>query len=249
MTRCLLALGLELALFSFPVVAQDSWLDLGLGGRPLAQGGAVTATVEGPEAVAWNPAGLADSDGLILLVGLAPVSDLGTAWLGGLSWGRNGWGVGIAGELDGITSFYTAGIGLRFSELIALGLAVHRLSAAEEVQGVDLGVLMRLLGLRLGLNFVNLIHDPGLTPRTRAGLRVDLSRVTVTGELDFREGGPWGWGFGAEVRLLQPFVLILGLADWGGGLGLGFASERLGITFAFVRASAEGWFLSTAIRI
>jgi hypothetical protein len=133
-----------------------AWLDTGLGARAAGMGGAIAASVDGPAALFYNPAGLTSRTGRSLLASFQPMSlertraglagsinvrgplAFGLAWLhagvGGLT-SRNGSGEVIDGDLTDNADAFLFGLGIQASERLQLGLSVkvvdHRIDAPQ----------------------------------------------------------------------------------------------------------------------
>jgi len=151
-----------------------AFLDTGLGARATGMGGAASATIEGPAALLYNPAGLAARQGRNLLGSYQPLSlgrnrtslagsinvrgplAFGLAWLhagvDGLL-ARNGSGE-VTGNLDDVEDAVLFGLGLNATPRLQFGLGVriidHRLEApgagesSANGRAVDLGLRYRL---------------------------------------------------------------------------------------------------------
>lgn len=122
-----------------------AFLDTGLGASSLGMGGAVSASVDGPEAIFYNPAGLSSRQGRSLLASYQPMSldrtrtglagsinvrgplAFGLAWLhastGGLL-ARNGSGEIVDGDLTDGSDAILFALGMQATPTLQLGLGV-----------------------------------------------------------------------------------------------------------------------------
>ena len=151
MTKKILALGLIIGPVAF---AQVSIFDMGLGTRAMGLGGAYAALAEGPEALLYNPAGLAQVRG-ITVDSTALIGWVGAGYVGAAI-PSLGAGIGYLGTSAGENLGYSQlglilgfGMDLRGFGFPALGGAAvryHNTTIAGEgfsALGLDMGVLGR----------------------------------------------------------------------------------------------------------
>jgi len=173
-----------LCVLAAPVIAASpfggAFLDTGLGASAAGMGGAVSAAVEGPAAMLYNPAGLAARRGRSLLVSYQPLSlDRSRASLAGsmnvrgplafgLAWlhagvdglvARNGSGEVLEGGIEDAEDAVFFALGINATPRLQLGLGVkiidHRIEAPQAGESSANGRAVDLgLRYRLGDNIV-----------------------------------------------------------------------------------------------
>lgn len=211
------AVILAVVLTGLTAVGQVSLFDVGLGVRAMGFGGAFSAIAQGPEALLYNPGGLAQARGIA--ADSAFNSSLGlysTWWLGGtipnLGAGLGYLGTGVPGEPD-------------------LGFSQFALIAGY---GLDLGPLLPIPTFAgLGLRF----QTTTIAGEGTSGLAFDLGAITrfpspfgeLRASLVVRELGFGGWSteFTLGGAWVSPFGLIA-------AVDLGSDYQALGVGWSFM---------------
>ncbi|MEC8932760.1 MAG: hypothetical protein VYB08_15165 [Candidatus Latescibacterota bacterium] len=153
-----LAVALSAGVLSSAATAQTgaAFLDLGIGGRAMGMGGALSTHASGAEAIHYNPAGLAGDQGRTLQVGsqslsldrthatLAGAMNLRGGLAFGLAWthasagpidARTGSGDLVAGGIDDTEQAIGFALGSRVNEKVLLGASLKVLSHNIDVPG------------------------------------------------------------------------------------------------------------------
>ncbi|MEE2834042.1 MAG: hypothetical protein VYD18_16905, partial [Candidatus Latescibacterota bacterium] len=224
-----------------PVVAASpfggAFLDTGLGARAAGMGGAVSAAVEGPAAMLYNPAGLAARRGRSLLVSYQPLSlDRSRASLAGsmnvrgplafgLAWlhagvdglvARNGSGEVLEGGIDDAEDAVFFALGINATPRLQLGLGVkiidHRIEAPQAGESSANGRAVDLgLRYRLGDNTV-----------------IGIAARNLLDKLSWSVIRPSAQTSSSDEALMS--VLALGVAhDWRGVVNAAFDVEWLDV--------------------
>jgi hypothetical protein len=239
MRTLLTGLLCALAVTSAPVVAASpfggAFLDTGLGARAAGMGGAVSAAVDGPAAMLYNPAGLAARRGRSVLVSYQPLSlDRSRASLAGsvnvrgplafgLAWlhagvdgllARNGSGEVLEGGIDDSENAVFFALGLNATPRLQVGLGVkiidHRIETPQAGASSADGRAVDLgLRYRLGENTV-----------------IGVVARNLLDKLSWTVVRPSAQTSSADEALMS--VLALGVAhDWRGVLKAAFDVEWL----------------------
>ena len=153
-----LAVALSAVVLSSAATAQTgaAFLDLGIGGRAMGMGGALSTHASGAEAIHYNPAGLAGEQGRTVQVGsqslsldrthatLAGAMNLRGGLAFGLAWihasagpidARTGSGDLVAGGIDDTEQAIGFALGSRVNEKLLLGASLKVLSHNIDVPG------------------------------------------------------------------------------------------------------------------
>ncbi|BAS27043.1 UPF0164 family protein [Limnochorda pilosa] len=261
--RILAALCLGLGLLAqAPAGAQEDYagtaahLQIGMGARALAMGGAFVAVADDATALHYNPAGLATLQGLELTSFYS--SEYGASSYGALGVAGPGLGAGVqwlgspgieardpyanpTGSFDLALAAARLAYARRLGP-VAAGLELTYVSeslASVTGNGLtgDVGVLAPLGPVRLGLAARNLWGTLGYTSGTSdpfdpvyvVGMAWQPGRLTLA--LDYELEGPVR--LGAEFRVLPAFALRAGASSLeeevtlSGGLGLALGGLRL----------------------
>ncbi len=230
-----------LCVLAAPVVAASpfggAFLDTGLGARAAGMGGAVSAAVEGPAAMLYNPAGLAARRGRSLLVSYQPLSlDRSRASLAGsmnvrgplafgLAWlhagvdglvARNGSGQVLKGGIDDAEDAVFFALGINATPRLQLGLGMkiidQRIEAPQAGESSASGRAVDLgLRYRLGDNTV-----------------IGIAARNLLDKLSWSVIRPSAQTSSSDEALMS--VLALGVAhDWRGVVNAAFDVEWLDV--------------------
>ena len=263
--------GFLLPLFAFsqPYADVASVLDLGMGARPLAMGGAFVGLADDVNALFFNPAGLARIQGLPILSSYEVRP--GTASYGHLSAAISGLGFGIHyfdfgkipetdefGNIIGYFSyrdyFLIAGAGLSLLKDIPLlgefdlGVIAKYVKVSTLVPGSGSGAALDLAFL-LGGNGTSLVQD-SLTDARLGILLKNLVGLPLTYKSGHQETWPRSVIVGASAELFRQWTLAM---DFAPARGVRFGLEWRPISGFALRAGLRGegvpiWSLGIGVR-
>lgn len=234
----------SLCLVALPMLGEPysnvaSVLDLGMGTRPLALGGAFVGLADDGNALSFNPAGLAGLQGLSVL-----------------SSGEVRPGIGVFGQVA--VALPRLGLGLHYFDFGdvpqvdehgnitgTFSYRTYTLIAGAGIRGTDLGLknvpLLRDLGVGIKVKFFTVST---LDPGSGSGLAFDLSLLYGGSKTRLRMGFLTGFGMGLVLENIFGMPIRYGsghVEDWPRAVTLGLSATLFNTwTFAADFAAGKG---------